>query len=75
MQVQGSNGLAKVSHTKYRPQKGGGEGIYKRSREGETQRGREQDMTPKYGPFPATNNNTRLVFFLPFVRVFIHTYI
>jgi len=31
-------------------------------------------MTPKYGPFPATNNNARLVFyfiFLPYTRVYI----
>ncbi|KAL4107428.1 hypothetical protein QTP88_017770 [Uroleucon formosanum] len=47
LQVQGSNGLVKVSHTKYRPQKG------------DAERDREQDMTPKYGPFPATNNNAR----------------
>lgn len=70
LQVQDSNGLVKVSHTKYQPQKGDAERdrciILCRGSEWEGEKERGQDMTPKYGPFPATNNNARLVFYFIF---------
>jgi len=64
-----------VSHTKYWPQKGDADRnrylLYSRRMRWEKGKRTGHDSEIR-GPFPATNNNARLVFFLSYMRISIY---